>query len=162
MSCSRRRRITRPSLCAGIITVVTSQHYERPGRPRAVIGDTQGDLFRRPKGHYPEYRRVYPNIRAGLFRSIMPNPPARGILALQHGTLPSRLAARILAAGPVSGGSPPAHACRRPRDMRPFVRVAICFIRKGRSRGHPGVMGRPRFASVCRAGGLERLTPGII
>jgi hypothetical protein len=37
VSCSRRRQITRPSLCAGITTVVTTQHYQRRRRLRRAI-----------------------------------------------------------------------------------------------------------------------------
>jgi hypothetical protein len=45
--------------------------------------------------HSPEYPGVYPDIRAGLLRFIIRwNPSARGILAIRHGTLPSRLDAR--------------------------------------------------------------------
>lgn len=84
-SFSRRRRITRPSLCAGITTVVTSKDYARP-RPAADSNwRCARNLFPRPQGHSTEYPGVYPDIHAGLLRSMMRNPSARGILAIRHG-----------------------------------------------------------------------------
>ena len=48
--------------------------------------------FRDHSEHSPEYPGVYPDIQAGLLRFIIRwNPSARGILAIRHGTLPSRL-----------------------------------------------------------------------
>jgi hypothetical protein len=110
MSCSRRRRITRPSLCAGITTVVTTQHYERQRRPRAAIDDAPGDYFRGYRERSPKYPRVYPDIQAGLLRSITRNPAACGISAIRHQTLPSRLDAWLLPAR--------SRADRRRRSLR--------------------------------------------
>ena len=66
--------------------------------------------FRSYREHSPEYPGVYPDILAGLLRSIMRNPSACGILAIRHRTLPSRLDAWLL---PVRG-----RADRRRRSLR--------------------------------------------
>jgi hypothetical protein len=52
--------------------------------------------FRSYRAHSPKYPGVYPDIQAGLLRSIMRNPAARGISAIPHQTQPSRLDARTL------------------------------------------------------------------
>ena len=52
--------------------------------------------FRDHREHSPEYPDVYPDIQAGLLRFIMQNPSVRGILAIRHGMLPSRLDAWLL------------------------------------------------------------------
>jgi len=57
---------------------------------------SQEIYFRDHREHRPEYPDVYPNIRAGLLRFIMRNPPTLGILAIRHAALPSRLDARML------------------------------------------------------------------
>ncbi len=66
------------------------------GRPRTAIGNASEDLFPRPHGHNSEYADVYLDIQADLLRSIMRNPSVRGILAIRHGMLPSRLNAWLL------------------------------------------------------------------
>ena len=80
--------------------------------------------FRDYREHSLEYADVYPDIRAGLLRSIMRNASARGILAIRHGTLLPRLDAWLLPvrgrAGPPAAeladrrGPPPECAAARP------------------------------------------------
>jgi hypothetical protein len=66
--------------------------------------------FRGDTEHSPKYPVFYPDIQAGLFRSITPNPSAHGISAIPHRTLPSRRDARLL---PVRGPcGPPARGLR--------------------------------------------------
>lgn len=50
--------------------------------------------------HFPKYSGVYSDIQAVILRPIIRNPSARGILAIRHRTLPSRLDAWLL---PVQG-----------------------------------------------------------
>src|SRR6202034_4248725 len=45
--------------------------------------------FRDDREHSPEYPGVYLHIRAGLLRSIIQNPSARGISVIQYRTPPS-------------------------------------------------------------------------
>jgi hypothetical protein len=52
--------------------------------------------FRSYRGRSLKCSGVYPDIRAGLLRSITRNPSARGISAILHRALPSRLDARLL------------------------------------------------------------------
>jgi hypothetical protein len=54
----------------------------------------QGIYFRSYRAHSLKYSGVYPDIQAGPLPCIMRNPAARGISAIPHRTLPSRLDAR--------------------------------------------------------------------
>src|ERR1700732_1587396 len=58
--------------------------------------------FRGHREHSPEYPGVYPDIPAGLLRSIMRNSAARGILAIRHRAWLSRLGVWLL---PKRGGA---------------------------------------------------------
>src|SRR5216683_5285251 len=100
MSCSRRRRITRPSLCAGITTVVTSHIMNDGGGRGQQLMMRQEIYFRDHRERSPEFSLFYPDIQAGLLRSIMRNPSAGGILAIRHGMLPYRLDAWYCRYGP--------------------------------------------------------------
>jgi hypothetical protein len=65
MNCSRRRRrlITRPSLRAGITTVVTSRDCRRRRRARRAVANASGDLLPRPQAAGKQaYRAVYSDI----------------------------------------------------------------------------------------------------
>jgi len=56
--------------------------------------------FRDHRERSPEFSLFYPDIQAGLLRSIMRNPSAGGILAIRHGMLPYRLDAWYCRYGP--------------------------------------------------------------
>src|SRR5947209_13352254 len=72
---------------------------DRGGRGQQLV--MRRDIYFRGRGeHSPEYPGVYPDIQTGLLRSITRNPAARGILAIRHRTLPSRLDAWLLRVPP--------------------------------------------------------------
>ena len=85
--------------------------------------------FRDYREHSLEYADVYPDIRAGLLRSIMRNASARGILTIRHGTLLPRLDAWLL---PVRGrAGPPAAELADRRGPPPECAVARPARRAG-------------------------------
>lgn len=113
------------------------------------------------KEHYPEYPRVYLDVRARLLRSIMRNLPARGILAIRlerclHGVMSeSWLPGRLSMVG-----------CQR----ADAARCAICSYRagrlsalslKGKAEVTQGVMGASGLL-VFAVPDLQGLTQGII
>src|ERR1700677_3275031 len=97
MSFSRRRRITGPSLCAGITTVVTQWiMHDDSGRGQQLVMRKE-IYFRDHREHSPEYADVYPDIRAGLFHSIMRNPSACGVFGYPARNAPFTRECRIAA-----------------------------------------------------------------